>query len=67
MIFAVFSCFSVVSQPFFPFGILWHKTVVLGSEMKWIARLYERFAFIRGMLLWRSISSLILCLFNEKV
>lgn len=32
-----------------------------------LPRLCARFAFIHGMLSWRSISSLILCLFNEKV
>ena len=34
----IFCCFSVVSHPFLPFGILRHKTAfVLGAEMKWIA------------------------------
>ena len=36
---------------------------------KWneLPLLCARFAFIRSMLLWRSIPSLIICLFNEKV
>ena len=44
-----------------------NTSINLGHGFKRANALILRFAFIRGMLLWRSISSLISCLFNEKV
>ena len=44
-----------------------NTSINLGHGFKKAKALILRFAFIRGMLLWRSNSSLIFCLFNEKV
>ena len=68
--FAIFSCFSVVSQSFCPFGILAYKNVVvLGAEMHWIAStLCKVCIHSRHALLERDFFELlILCLVNEKV
>ena len=54
--------FSVVSQPFFPFGILDCDSFGCGNALDCLD-FCARFAFIRGMLSWRLISSMILIMF----